>query len=334
MYLYFKNLVKQKIIDSIIPPISIESILNLLNELEVTIKKEEYNCIVDGANVAFHNTSDSFSLQNIIIIDKYLKFNNMRPLVILHSNHFRKFKYSYKRLSFFKTPKYFDDDLFWLYCSLSLNCKLVTNDKMRDHEMNIFNKDEMVFKIWKKMNVCRFKIFKFQKEEEMLSICTKINILSLVHFSKFKYRKPTIINSTYVYNKCNRNIIEEINLQANKKIKKIKCKKNEYLDELTKTEKEYFANKFIIEKHFNSKITNLAVDLVKITSEHLANNIFNSCVSKFEKFERGISLKSVTKDLVNEVIETCLCKVKKVTCGNWELPSDIEVIVFNPNRIN
>ena len=40
MYLHFKNLVKQKIIDSIIPPISIESILNLLNELKLLLKRK------------------------------------------------------------------------------------------------------------------------------------------------------------------------------------------------------------------------------------------------------------------------------------------------------
>ena len=327
MYLSFKKLVKQKIIDSITPPIAKEQILNLLNDLEFTLKKEDYNCVIDGANVAFYNRYDScaFSFQNISIIDKFLKFNNMRPLVILHSNHFGKFKYP-KKVSFFKTPKYFNDDLFWLFCSLSLNCKLITNDKMRDHETDIFQNDEILFKNWKKENVCRFRIFEFQKEEEMLSICKKQNTLLFVNISNFKYMKPNIIGSKYIYN-----IIEELNLQTNKEIKKFKCKKNEYLNKLNVKEKEYYPNKFIIDKHFNGKIRNLAVDLVKITSEYLADNISESCVKKFEK---GIFLKSISNNLANDVIETSLNKIKNVTCGNWELPSDIEVIVFKPKKIN
>ena len=61
----------------------------------------------------------------------------------------------------FLTPIGINDDLFWLYASLLLSAYIITNDRMRDHQLSI-SYDKM--SIWKKKYIITYDIIqnKFQ----------------------------------------------------------------------------------------------------------------------------------------------------------------------------
>ena len=293
MYLHFKKLVKDRILNSVSYPINKEEILLLLNNLEFTLKKEGYNCIIDGANVAYYdieNNNKYFESTNIDVIHNILKKNKLKPLIVLHESHFNKIKFYPKSWNIFKTPRYFNDDLFWLFCTFTANCKLITNDKMRDHISDIFYQDKLPFKIWKNENVCKFKIIKYPNIEEILKDCSKSTINYLVDFTSFKSFYDYAIKRSYLYNRNNKNIIDEIWLQTKNKIKELKIKKKDIENKID-DEKEYQnCNKFdthFAKLHFDNKISESVIDLLKVTSEIVTDDIISNTLLNINKVKCG-----------------------------------------------
>ena len=227
MYLYFKKIIKEKILDIVSSNVyaSLNSISNLLDYLENVIKYENYDIIIDGANVGFYNSDKIFSFDDIYFVYKNLVENNFKPLIVLHNRHFRNIKTPLD-LPIFKTPDRFNDDHFWLFCCFTLNCKLLTNDKMRDHINETFKGDEKVFEIWKKDNVCKFKIHCINFVDDYLQICKVDRQLKYVKFENIN-SKFICADKRYFYNydKSDKEIVHKMEDNVNKKIENIKNEK-------------------------------------------------------------------------------------------------------------
>jgi hypothetical protein len=126
-------------------------------------RKNNKMVILDGANIGyFNNRPDKgyvLSIYQINSVINYYKDKDYDILLILHNRHLRYTKFSNEEITIIKkwkhniyiyeTPNKFNDDLYWLYATIYLskftNCKLVTNDKLRDHIFSIIAKQLNVF---------------------------------------------------------------------------------------------------------------------------------------------------------------------------------------------
>ncbi|XP_034595849.1 proteinaceous RNase P 2 [Setaria viridis] len=111
-------------------------------------ENKEYEAIVDGANIALYQQNfaeGGFSLTQLdaVITELRGRYHGKWPLVILHNKRIAKLmeNSSNRHLietwrangALYTTPSGSNDDWYWLYAAIKLNCLLVTNDEMRDH---------------------------------------------------------------------------------------------------------------------------------------------------------------------------------------------------------
>ena len=163
--------------NDILKYISQSSDANEFKKFEDYIKSREFDIVIDGANVGFYNQrpefGDKLHYQQINKIVKYFENINRNILIILHERHLKcsgKNKkiiqtWINKKIIYF-TPKFVNDDIYWIYSSLFKDCLLVTNDKIKDHKFIINNicldnNKLSQFELW--FNDCNIK-FDLKKE--------------------------------------------------------------------------------------------------------------------------------------------------------------------------
>lgn len=109
---------------------------------------KDYQAIVDGANIALYQQNfaeGGFSLTQLdgVITELRDRYHGKWPLVILHNKRISKLMENSSNRHLIETwrtngalytsPSGSNDDWYWLYAAIKLNCLLVTNDEMRDH---------------------------------------------------------------------------------------------------------------------------------------------------------------------------------------------------------
>ena len=114
-----------------------------------------FNIIVDGANVGYFKQNYAGAPQHVDYhqIDQllqHLRSVGFTPLLILHCRHVSKFMIPNEKAAevvrrwrsencLYATPKGFNDDWFWLHAAVAHQCKVVTNDEMRDHHFQLLS---------------------------------------------------------------------------------------------------------------------------------------------------------------------------------------------------
>ena len=129
------------------------------------ILTKDYNVVIDGANVGFYNQRPDLGgilqyLQIDRVVDYFEKIGK-KVLIILHERHLKCSKKNKKIIDKWKekkiiyfTPKRLNDDIFWIYSSISKKkCLIVTNDKIRDHKfiinkLSLNEKELSQFELW------------------------------------------------------------------------------------------------------------------------------------------------------------------------------------------
>ncbi|KAJ1287249.1 hypothetical protein BS78_03G416400 [Paspalum vaginatum] len=127
-----------------------------------------YEAIVDGANIALYQQNfaeGGFSLTQLDAViaelrDSYGKW----PLVILHNKRIAKLMENPSNRHLIETwrangalytsPSGSNDDWYWLYAAIKLNCLLVTNDEMRDHIFELLGSS--FFPKWKQRHRVKY----------------------------------------------------------------------------------------------------------------------------------------------------------------------------------
>ena len=160
----------------------------LLLEFKKLLKKLNYDTVIDGANVGFFNQGvNSGKVLNFnqikMFVDKAVSIGK-KVLLVLHERHIRKIKkkdaeildYIKTKAKCFFSPQGMDDDMYWLYSSVSNpNANIITNDEMRNHIVNI-SVGEM-FTEWKRYKVIKYNIL---NGEVILKIPPKYMTKSIV----------------------------------------------------------------------------------------------------------------------------------------------------------
>lgn len=130
---------------------------------------QEYEAIVDGANIALYqqNFADGgFSLVQLdaVVTELRDRYSGKWPLVILHNKRIAKLMEnpSDRHLietwrangALYTSPSGSNDDWYWLYAAIGLNCLLVTNDEMRDHIFELLGSS--FFHKWKQRHRVKY----------------------------------------------------------------------------------------------------------------------------------------------------------------------------------
>lgn len=133
-----------------------------------------FNIVVDGANVGYYKQNYAgapthVDYNQIDSLVRQLQGRGYRPLLILHARHVHEDKlpaqfapivnrWRQEKLLFI-TPSGWNDDWFWLYTAVSLDCHIVTNDEMRDHHFQMLS--PRWFCRWKERHQVHFKFGKW-----------------------------------------------------------------------------------------------------------------------------------------------------------------------------
>ncbi|KAG2594429.1 hypothetical protein PVAP13_5NG644900 [Panicum virgatum] len=132
-------------------------------------ENKEYEAIVDGANIALYQQNfaeGGFSLTQLdaVITELRGRYHGKWPLVILHNKRIAKLmeNLSNRHLietwrangALYTTPSGSNDDWYWLYAAIKLNCLLVTNDEMRDHIFELLGSS--FFPKWKQRHRVKY----------------------------------------------------------------------------------------------------------------------------------------------------------------------------------
>jgi len=145
---------------------------------------KNYDTVIDGANVGFFkqgaNSGKVLNFRQIsLFVDKAVSLGR-KVLLILHERHIRNISksdseilsYIKSKVIHFFSPQGMDDDMYWLYASIyNPKAKIITNDEMRNHIVNISVGD--MFTEWKKYKVIKYNII---KDEVMLQMPSKYMI--------------------------------------------------------------------------------------------------------------------------------------------------------------
>lgn len=131
------------------------------------IKDFDYNIVLDGANIGFFNQGQNsgkvINFDQIMNFIDYVISNGYKPLLILHSRHFKNINDKYKKIvksiidsgCLFQTPSGMDDDIFWLYSSIyKPGSFLITNDEIRNH---VFYMKLECLQDWKKYHIIKYE---------------------------------------------------------------------------------------------------------------------------------------------------------------------------------
>ncbi|KAI5001590.1 hypothetical protein ZWY2020_026240 [Hordeum vulgare] len=131
---------------------------------------KEYEAIVDGANVALYQQNFSeggFSLVQLdaVVTELRDRYNGKWPLVVLHNKRIAKLMETPSNRHLIETwrangalytsPSGSNDDWYWLYAAIGLNCLLVTNDEMRDHIFELLGSSSFFYK-WKQRHRVKY----------------------------------------------------------------------------------------------------------------------------------------------------------------------------------
>tara|TARA_B110001469_G_scaffold127782_1_gene150485 strand:- start:4275 stop:5696 length:1422 start_codon:yes stop_codon:yes gene_type:complete len=145
---------------------------------------KNYDTVIDGANVGFFkqgaNSGKVLNFRQIsLFVDKAISLGR-KVFLILHERHIRNISksdseilsYIKSKVIHFFSPQGMDDDMYWLYASIyNPKAKIITNDEMRNHIVNISVGD--MFTEWKKYRVIKYNII---KDEVMLHMPSKYMI--------------------------------------------------------------------------------------------------------------------------------------------------------------
>ncbi|XP_066307995.1 proteinaceous RNase P 2-like [Miscanthus floridulus] len=139
---------------------------------------KEYQAIVDGANIALYQQNfaeGGFSLTQLdaVITELRDRYHGKWPLIILHNKRISKLMENASNRHLIETwrtngalytsPSGSNDDWYWLYAAIKLNCLLVTNDEMRDHIFELLGSS--FFPKWKQ---CHRVKYTFNKGKAVL----------------------------------------------------------------------------------------------------------------------------------------------------------------------
>ncbi|KAL6613741.1 hypothetical protein ACP70R_036011 [Stipagrostis hirtigluma subsp. patula] len=129
-----------------------------------------YEAIVDGANIALYQQNfaeGGFSLTqqlDAVITELRHRYSGKWPLVILHNKRIAKLMENSSNRHLIETwrangalytsPSGSNDDWYWLYAAIRLNCLLVTNDEMRDHIFELLGSS--FFPKWKQRHRVKY----------------------------------------------------------------------------------------------------------------------------------------------------------------------------------
>uniref|UniRef100_A0A453GV32 ribonuclease P n=1 Tax=Aegilops tauschii subsp. strangulata TaxID=200361 RepID=A0A453GV32_AEGTS len=131
---------------------------------------KEYEAIVDGANIALYQQNfaeGGFSLVQLdaVVTELRDRYNGKWPLVILHNKRIAKLMETASNRHLIETwrvngalytsPSGSNDDWYWLYAAIGLNCLLVTNDEMRDHIFELLGSSSFFYK-WKQRHRVKY----------------------------------------------------------------------------------------------------------------------------------------------------------------------------------
>uniref|UniRef100_A0ACD5XE78 Uncharacterized protein n=1 Tax=Avena sativa TaxID=4498 RepID=A0ACD5XE78_AVESA len=131
---------------------------------------KEYEAIVDGANIALYQQNfaeGGFSLGQLdaVVTELRDRYNGKWPLVILHNKRIAKLMENPSNRHLIETwrangalytsPSGSNDDWYWLYAAIGLNCLLVTNDEMRDHIFELLGSSSFFYK-WKQRHRVKY----------------------------------------------------------------------------------------------------------------------------------------------------------------------------------
>ncbi|KAL6853346.1 hypothetical protein ACP4OV_019375 [Aristida adscensionis] len=131
---------------------------------------KQYEAIVDGANIALYQQNfaeGGFSLTqqlDAVITELRDRYSGKWPLVILHNKRIAKLMENSSNRHLIETwrangalytsPSGSNDDWYWLYAAIRLNCFLVTNDEMRDHIFELLGSS--FFPKWKQRHRVKY----------------------------------------------------------------------------------------------------------------------------------------------------------------------------------
>jgi len=129
----------------------------------------QYDVIIDGANIGFYKQNYIGAPKHVdyLQIDwmlRHLQRIGYKPLVMLHCRHLMPGSVPQEYLPLitswrdhrliYETPAKCNDDWFWLYLAVKLQCKVVTNDEMRDHHFQMLSPRN--FARWKERHQIHF----------------------------------------------------------------------------------------------------------------------------------------------------------------------------------
>uniref|UniRef100_A0A0E0CDF0 ribonuclease P n=1 Tax=Oryza meridionalis TaxID=40149 RepID=A0A0E0CDF0_9ORYZ len=132
-----------------------------------------YEAIVDGANIALYQQNfaeGGFSLTQLdaVVTELRDRCNGKWPLVVLHNKRVAKLMENASNRHLIETwrangalytsPIGSNDDWYWLYAAIRLNCLLVTNDEMRDHIFELLGSS--FFPKWKQRHQVKYTFSK------------------------------------------------------------------------------------------------------------------------------------------------------------------------------
>lgn len=111
------------------------------NEFKDLLSKNDFDIVVDGANLGYLMTKGNKQL-NIkfikTIISNIVSETNKKILLVFHRRHTHELTHLTfhpqiaQNIMVYMTPNYVNDDLFWLYGTLYCKCFILTNDQGRD----------------------------------------------------------------------------------------------------------------------------------------------------------------------------------------------------------
>ncbi len=129
-----------------------QNIINKWTEFDNILKTNNFDLIVDGANLGYVSSKGIGDI-NIKFIQNSIRDiitkTNKKVLLILHQRHTQKIKQLNfppsvsSNLRIYTTPNNVNDDWFWLYASIYSKSFILTNDQSRDHGCMVAYQNEI-----------------------------------------------------------------------------------------------------------------------------------------------------------------------------------------------
>ena len=180
--------------------------LQTFGKFKKFIKDNDYNIVLDGANIGFFNQGTNsgkvINFDQIKTFVDYVISKGYKPLLVLHSRHFKslsaKDKSIVKNITdtclLFQTPSGMDDDIFWFYSSIyKPNTFLITNDEIRNH---VFYMKLDYLQEWKKYHIIKYDCV---DETVHFTIPSKFIPDIYFHYSTSTLIIPFMIDGNRVY---------------------------------------------------------------------------------------------------------------------------------------